>query len=286
MKTLYILVNEGIIPRSSFSIDIEDRGYQFGDGIYEMVKVFEGVLFEWEAHLERLFRSARELRIAISMNKEELTKQIQQLIAIENLRDGYIYLQVTRGVAARVHHFPEGATSVLVAYVKEGGEVRKAELAGIHVITTEDIRWQRVDIKSLNLLGNVLAKQKAVEVGAQEAVFVRDGFVTECSSSNIFGIKDGVCYTHPANHFILNGITRQVVIRLLEKVSLELEETPMTLEALYEMDEVFITNTGQEIGPVIDIDGRKIGTGEVGEYSRKLSSEFQRLIDSVVPSKQ
>ncbi|WP_048719056.1 D-amino-acid transaminase [Bacillus sp. 522_BSPC] len=283
---MYILVNEGIIPRSSFSVDIEDRGYQFGDGIYEMVKVFEGVLFEWEAHLQRLFRSARELRITISMNKEELTEQVQRLIAIEDLRDGYVYIQVTREVASRIHHFPEGVSSVLVAYTKEGKEERKEELAGIRVITTEDIRWQRVDIKSLNLLGNVLAKQKAVEAGAQEAVFVRDGMVTECSSSNIFGIKDGVCFTHPANHLILNGITRQVVIRLLEKVSLELEESPMKLEALYGMDEVFITNTGQEVGPVIEIDGRKVGNGDIGVYSRNLSIEFQRLIDSVVPSKR
>lgn len=280
-----ILVNKEIIPRNTFSVDIEDRGYQFGDGIYEMAKVFDGIIFEWEAHVDRLYRSASELRIQMEISKVELTALVYELIQSENLENGYIYLQVTRGIAPRNHQFPENPSPLLIAYPKEMESRKALDKKGIKVITTEDIRWLRVDIKSLNLLGNVLAKQKAVEAGAAEAVFIRNGNVTECSSSNIFGIKGNTCYTHPANHLILNGITRQVVLRLLDKVSLVLDDTPFTKEELYKMDEVFITNTGQEVCPVIEVDEFQIGNGNCGFYTSKLQDEFQTLIKGLIPSK-
>ncbi|PLS08463.1 D-amino-acid transaminase [Neobacillus cucumis] len=279
-----ILLNNRIVPRESFSLDLEDRGFQFGDGIYEVIRIYDGILFEWEAHLERLVRSAKELMIPLPIPVNTLYQNLQLLVRDSEITDGSVYLQITRGSAPRFHAFPEKTDPTLVAYVREMQRPLEKMKKGIKVITAEDIRWLRVDIKSLNLLGNVLARQKAVEKGAGEAILIRDGMVTEGSSSNVFAIKGNHCFTHPANHLILNGITRQVVLRLLKDTDLTLKETPITLGELLEMDEVFITNTGQEVCPVIQIDEFKIGKGTPGIYTRQLQFAFELLIGSVIPS--
>ncbi|WP_160723089.1 D-amino-acid transaminase [Bacillus sp. USDA818B3_A] len=279
-----ILLNNRIVPRESFSVDIEDRGFQFGDGIYEVIRIYDGVFFEWEAHFERLIRSAKELMLPLPQAIDILYENLQLLLKESQITDGSVYIQITRGTAPRFHAFPEKTEPTLVAYVREMKRPLEQIRNGIKVITAEDIRWLRVDIKSLNLLGNVLARQKAVEQGAAEAILIRDGVVTEGSSSNVFAIKGNLCYTHPANHLILNGITRQVVLRLIKNTNLTLRETPFTMEELIEMDEVFITNTGQEVCPVIQIDEVKIGKGSPGFYTRQLQSAFESLLGSVIPS--
>lgn len=273
-----ILLNDKIVSRENAMVDIEDRGYQFGDGIYEMIRIYDGLLFEWEAHLERLVRSAKELMIPLPKGMEVLQKNIHLLMKESGVLNGSVYIQITRGVSPRKHHFPENADPVLTAYVREMERPLEQIRNGIKAITTEDIRWLRVDIKSLNLLGNVLAKQKAVEQGASEAILVRGDIVTEASSSNVFAIRGQECFTHPTNQFILNGITRQVVVRLLESTNLTLVETPFTKEALMEMDEVFITNTGLEVCPVIEIDEQLIGDGMPGYYTTQLQKAFESLL--------
>lgn len=275
-----ILLNDAFVPRESFSIDLEDRGYQFGDGIYEVIRFYDGILFEWEAHFERFVRSARELMIPLPVDLDDLYQNLVSLVTESGTADGFVYMQVTRGVAPRAHHFPEKPKPVLVAYVREMMRPEEHLVMGIRAITVEDIRWLRVDIKSLNLLGNVLAKQKAIESDAHEAILVRDGWVTEGSSSNVFAIRGKQCLTHPANRLILNGITRQVVIRLLESTELILQETPFAREELLQMDEVFITSTGDEVCPVVQIDGQLIGNGRPGLYTRQLQSAFKSLIFS------
>ncbi|MEH7120127.1 D-amino-acid transaminase [Neobacillus vireti] len=279
-----ILLNNRIISRESFTVDLEDRGFQFGDGIYEVIRIYDGFFFEWEAHLERLVRSAKELMLPLPTAIHTLYQNLQLLMKDSKITNGTVYIQVTRGAAPRFHAFPKETEPTLVAYVREMQRPLEQMRNGIKTITTEDIRWLRVDIKSLNLLGNVLAKQKAVEQGGAEAILIRDGIVTEGSSSNLFAIKGKQCFTHPANHLILNGITRQVVLRLLNNSELTLHETSFTLDELLEMDEVFITNTGQEVCPVIQIDDSVIGKGTPGVYTRQLQSAFEALLGAVIPS--
>ncbi|GGK26555.1 D-alanine aminotransferase [Caldalkalibacillus thermarum] len=273
-----ILLNDSIISREDLTIDPEDRGYQFGDGIYEVVRIYERQLFEWEAHAKRLEYSAKELMISLPVRIEELYQNLLKLIKKSSVSVGYVYIQVTRGTAPRAHGFPENCKPNLIAYAREMARPLMKMKNGVRAVTADDIRWLRVDIKSLNLLGNVLAKQKAIEAKAEEAILIRNGIVTEGSSSNVFAIREGKCFTHPANHYILNGITRQLVLRLLNEIGVAVEESPITKEELFEMDEIFITSTIHEICPVIEIDGVKIGNGAPGVLTGKLQSLFDKLI--------
>ncbi len=280
---MYMLYNEAVIPRHLFRIDPEDRGYQFGDGIYEVIRFYERIPFELEAHLKRLAASAEAIRIPLPVSLEQLKMNISKLIEISEIQNGIIYIQLTRGVAPRSHLFPQGAQPVLTGYLTPVERPMESLEQGITAITVDDIRWLRVDIKTINLLPNILAKQEAHEAGAQEAIFVRDGAVTEGSSSNLFGIRDGICYTHPANHLILNGITRRVVLQQLNTVGLKLYEAAISHDELYQMDEVFITSTVQEVCPITHIDGRAIGEGKPGPFTRALQSAFEQAIQGNQP---
>jgi len=280
---MLMLYNDTLISRDLFRVDLEDRGYQFGDGVYEVIRFYDGCPFELNAHLERLWASAEAIRIPLPVTKVRLAENISRLIEESHVQDGIIYLQLTRGVAPRGHLFPENVQPVLTGYATSVERPTDAMQNGIAAITADDIRWLRVDIKTINLLPNILAKQTAHEAGAQEAVFVRDGFVTEGSSSNVFGIRDGVCYTHPANHLILNGITRQVVLRLLDTVGIPLREEAIPKEELYHTDEVFLTSMVQEVCPIVQIDGRTVGAGQPGPYTRRLQDAFEQTIRDKKP---
>lgn len=275
---MLMLYNDTIMPRHLFRVDLEDRGYQFGDGVYEVIRFYEQKPYELDAHLRRLRDSAAAIRIPLPTTKEQLAANIDRLLKQCGCQNGIIYLQLTRGVAPRGHLFPEPAQPVLTGYVTPVERPVDALQNGITAVTKEDIRWLRVDIKTINLLPNTLAKQEAHEAGAQEAIFVRDGFVTEGSSSNVFGIRAGICYTHPANHFILNGITRRVVLRLLDAANIPVKEEAVSKEELYDMDELFITSTVQEVCPVVRVDGRTIGNGQPGPITRQLQAAFERTI--------
>lgn len=273
-----ILWNDRLIPRSEASVDIEDRGYQFGDGIYEVIRVYGGKAFYLTEHLNRLEKSAREIRLPLPWDSGLLAERINQLVDANRLVEGTIYLQVTRGRAPRNHAFPEKTEPVLVAYTTEVPRPEAMLKEGIRTCTHRDIRWLRCDIKSLNLLGAVLAKQEAVEKGCKEAILVRDGTVTEGSSSNVFIVRNGTLYTHPADNLILHGITRAIVLKCAGEEGIPVKEETFSVDDLYAADEAFITGTMVEVCPVTRVDDRTIGDGVPGPVTRRLQQAFDGQI--------
>lgn len=273
-----MLENSHIKNREDVHIDPEDRGYQFGDGVYEVIRVYNGKPFLLDDHLARLERSVREMRMTLPLSIELLRERIDELIVREQCKTGSVYLQVTRGVAPRIHHFPASGKSFLTGYVTRRERPLEQLEKGIKALTTEDIRWLRCDIKSLNLLGSVFAKQKAIENGCQEAILHRNETVTECSSANFFIVKGGVVYTHPTNHLILSGVTRAAVLRLAQKLNIDVEETPFQRKDIYTADEAFLTGTITEVSPVVNVDDQPIADGRPGEVTRKLQQAFFELI--------
>lgn len=204
---------------------------------------------------------------------------LHELVEANNIDTGHVYFQITRGAGPRNHIFPgDDVKPVITGNTKENPRPLENFEKGVKATFVEDIRWLRCDIKSLNLLGAVLAKQEAYEKGCYEAILHRDEIITEGSSSNIYGIKEGVLYTHPANNLILNGITRQVIIKCAAEIGLPVNEQAMTKEQLLAMDEVIVSSTTSEVTPVIEIDGKVIGNGTPGEWTRKLQAQFETKI--------
>ncbi|BAQ11800.1 D-alanine aminotransferase [Bacillus sp. OxB-1] len=279
--TVYF-VDGQFVEKEHVSISVDDRGYYFGDGVYEVIKVYDGDLYTGEEHIARLFESAAKIKLTIPYSEAQLIEMAKQLVVSNSISVGHVYMQVTRGVAPRVHQFPNPAAApMLTAYALDGARPTEEMQKGVKVKSVEDFRWLRCDIKSLNLLANVMAKQEAVESGCKEAVFVRDGYVTEGASTNMFGVRDGVLYTHPANNFILNGITRQVVLRLSRELGVAVREEPFTLEAALVMDELFMTSTTLEVMPIIQLDDKMIGSGRPGEITLQLQKAFASQISTV-----
>lgn len=268
------LLNNIFLSRSSVLIDPEDRGYQFGDGIYEVIRIYNGKMFLADGHYKRLERSAHEIFLKLPYSIQTLNGYLEKLIKDNNVVDGIVYLQVTRGVAPRTHAFPPETEPVLTAYTKLLSRPINEIEHGIKALLTEDIRWLRCDIKSLNLLGNVLAKEKATKQNYGEAILHRGDVVTEGSSTNVFAVKNGKLYTHPTTHLILPGITRQKVIELALDRHIPVIEETMKVSELLAMDEVFITSTTMEVTPVVQIDDHLIADGKPGELTRKLQEAF------------
>ncbi|WP_108671351.1 D-amino-acid transaminase [Peribacillus acanthi] len=276
-----VLLQDQLIDREDAKVDLEDRGYQFGDGVYEVIRIYNGKMFTTDGHLNRLFESASKIGITIPFQKEILKDLLHQLIVENDVKLGTVYMQVTRGASPRNHVFPDSSVKpVLTASTRDYPRSIEIMEQGFKAITLEDIRWLRCDIKSLNLLGNVMAKQKAIEAGCFEAIQHRSGMVTEGSTSNVSIVKDGVVFTHPANNLILNGISRQVMLKTCVKSETPYEEKPFTLEQLMNADEVFISGTTVEIAPVVEIDGRRIGEGKLGPITARLQKLFQAEIEA------
>ncbi|WP_312095668.1 D-amino-acid transaminase [Niallia sp.] len=274
-----VLMNGEFIPREEAKVDIEDRGYQFGDGIYEVIRVYNGKMFMAKEHLERLSASSEKIGIAISYSISELTNLLEELIAKNSLSTGILYMQFTRGMSPRNHAFPTNAvTPTFVAYTKIMQRPLDNLENGVSAITVEDIRWSRCDIKSLNLLGNVMAKQKAAEAGCYESIQYRELSVTEGSSSNIWIVNGGKVQTHEANQFILNGITRQKIIQLCKENGIEVEEKAFSIEDLIDADEVFLSSTTSEVTPITSVNNVPVKEGEVGEITKKLQGLFEDAI--------
>src|SRR5690625_364797 len=277
-----MLVNDQIVARDNI-VNIEDRGYQFGDGVYEVIGVYEGKPFMMDEHMERLRRSAREIQLALPYATGKLQKKLEELVAVNKLDEGIIYLQVSRGTASREHFFPDADVSpVTIAYTREEERMTATEEQGATAVLTEDIRWLRCDIKTLNLLPNVLAKQKAVENNAIEAILHRGETVTEASASNVFIVKDGELFTHPADNYILSGITRKKIIQLCETLGIKVNEETFTVDDMLAADEVFITATKLDVVPILKIDNHPIGTGSPGETTLKLLQAFRSTIQDLV----
>lgn len=277
-------MNGALRRREDCLVSFEDRGYQFGDGVYEVIRVYGGRPFLMAEHLHRFIRSAGELKIRLPWDEKELAQMLDKLLAANAVTDGKVYVQLTRGAAKRDHSFPDQAEPVLIAYTDPVSRPLDKMEKGIRAITAEDIRWLRVDIKSLNLLPNVLVRQQAFEAGADEAIFVRNGTVTEGSSSNVFGVKDGICYTHPASNLILNGITRQKLLQLAEACGMTCVEQAFTRGQLLDMDEAFISGTISEVTPIVAVDGQPIGNGQPGPVTAKFQAALSEAVRSACPS--
>ena len=272
-------VNGRYQPLSQAGVLIDDRGYQFADGVYEVCIVRDGRLIDEGRHLRRLARSLGELKIRWPMEASALAVVMREVIRRNRVRDGTAYIQVTRGVSPRNHAFPPDPVRpslVVTARSTDLGELDRSAALGIAIITTPDNRWERVDIKSTSLLPNVLAKQKAIDAGATEAWFVdREGFVTEGSSSNAWILTAaGVLVTRGVDHAILRGVTRDVVMALLERDGGQFEERRFSVSEALAAREAFVTSAGNLVMPVVRIDGQPIGSGKPGELSQKLRSLF------------
>jgi D-alanine transaminase len=272
-------VNGRYLPWRAAAVHIEDRGYQFSDGVYEVCEVREGRLIDARRHLARLERSLSELRIAMPMSLAALGVVLRETIRRNRVHDGIVYLQVTRGVARRDHAFPPKGTVPSVVVTARGLDVaanEKIAAEGIAVITVPDNRWERVDIKSVSLLPNVLAKQAAREQGAREAWFVdREGRVTEGSSTNAWIVtRDGEVVTRHVDNGILRGITRSVLLDVIKAHGLKLAERPFTPDEAYAAREAFVTSASQIVMPVVRIDGRPVGNGAPGLIATALRRDF------------
>lgn len=278
-----ILWNSEIVNEEEVQIGYEDRGYQFGDGIYEVIKIYNGNVFTATEHIDRLYASADKIQLVIPYTKDLMHKMMHDLIETNEVENGQIYLQVTRGTSPRQHNFPTPAVeSVLTAYTKETSRPLTQLENGVKACFVEDIRWLRCDIKSLNLLGNVLAKQEAISKDCYEAIQHRGEIITEGSSSNVYGIKDGVLYTHPVSNLILNGITRKVILDCCHEIGLKVVEEAFTKEQALAMDEMIMSSTNVEVMPIISIDGQLIGSGRRGKWTENLQQAFEQKIPTSI----
>jgi D-alanine transaminase len=273
----FAYVNGRYVPHGEAAVHIEDRGYQFADGVYEVVPIIHGKMIDEDPHLDRLEYSLRELRIGWPVGRAALKLILREMLRRNGLQNGLLYLQITRGVAPRDHKFPKAAKPALVVTTKRLKPTAPALVEnGVRVISVRDIRWERRDIKSISLLPNILAKQEAVEAGAFEAWQVdADGFVTEGTSTNAWIVtKDGVIVTRTADHDILNGITRQAVLRLTNAAGVSFEERSFTLDEAKAAREAFLTSSSGHVLPITRIDDQVIGDGKPGAVTRRLRSAY------------
>ncbi len=284
MTTVYL--NGEFIPKERATISVEDRGFIFGDGIYEVVRVIDGKIFEWPSHAARLARGLAGIRILFPVESIDALKDVCERLVIDNgLVEGeaIVYMQVSRGAAPRTHHFPPAATRPTV-YANASRFVvpREQRDAGVRAISFPDFRWLRCDLKTVNLLGAVLARQAATEAGAYEAILLRDGVVTEGAATNAFAVIDGVLRTHPLGNLILPGITREVVVDLIKENGTTLVETPVTQSELLRASEIFICGTTTDVTPVVTLDDKPVGNGSPGPVTRRLQALLEARIYGAV----
>ncbi|MFK8034102.1 MAG: D-amino-acid transaminase [Hyphomicrobiales bacterium] len=277
-------VNGQYVPHSNAAVHIEDRGYQFSDGVYEVCEILDGRLIDETRHMERLERSLTELKIAIPMDRKPMGVILREVVSRNRVKNGLVYIQVTRGVAPRNHYFPTDDTPPAVVVTARNSSTAKSDAlaeTGVSVISVPDNRWERVDIKSVSLLPNVMAKQAAKEQGSFEAWFVDEkGFVTEGSSTNAWIVtKEGVIVTRSADSGILRGITRTAVLELVERQNLQFEERAFTIEEAQQAKEAFITAATTLVMPVVHIDGAAVGNAAPGSVATNLRKLFHTQVE-------
>lgn len=275
MSTVYL--NGAFLPKEKAFISVDDRGFLFGDGIYEVTAAYHGKLFRWPRHQARVQRGLSALRIDFDAS---VLEEIHERLIAENdlarLPVAYVYLQITRGVAPRVHQFPAGKVAPTVYMF--GGEYKRPARErweqGFTAVTVPDQRWSRVDLKTIQLLPNVLGKQAAADHGVDEIIYVKDGMAIEGALNNFFTVFGNTVVTHPTSNQILPGISREVVLELCEKLGYPVEQKAITVEDMYRADEAFHTGTLTEVKPCVKVDGRPIGSGCVGPVTRALFDAF------------
>ena len=284
MTTVYL--NGSYLPSERAGLSALDRGFVFGDGVYEVWRVVNGRLFEAERHRERLERGLRELRIGPpdGADADGLRTIAERLLRENGLLDGHatFYVQVTRGAAPRTHQFPPAGTRPTVfAYTAGLKSLDEARRAGARAITQPDVRWLRCDIKTVQLLPNVMAKQAAIEAGAFEAIFIRNGVATEGTHSNLFAVLNGELRTHPTSNLILPGVTRDVVLELARELGIPVREEPVTAADLRRVEELFFTGTTTDVLPVVRVDDFTVGSGKPGPIAGALYEALVARMEAV-----
>ncbi|HLQ96886.1 MAG TPA: D-amino-acid transaminase [Pseudogracilibacillus sp.] len=280
MSVYPIIMSQGkFIHKDSLYFPFEERGSQFGDGVYEVIRIYGGAPYLMDEHAARLMRSLAAIRIKLDYSETEVKNLLHTLIEKnDTTEDSFIYLQVTRGSAPRVHTFPENTEPNIYAYIADKARPLNLLTNGAHAITLPDERWDNCYIKSLNLLPNVLAKQKAFDHDCYEAILHRDETVTECSSSNIYMVKDNTIYTHPATNRILHGCVRSAVLRFAKEQGIHVTEIAFSTGDIQEADEMFLSSSTSEIIPVVKVDNQPVADGKPGPVTSKLQQAYEKEI--------
>jgi D-alanine transaminase len=266
-----VYLNGEFVPYDQATIGIEDRSVQFGDGVYEVIRWYGGKPFRLESHLRRLERSAAGIELEIPPI-EQIQGAMDELIRRNGFADAALYLQITRGTAARVQGIPTGLAPTVIMIARPTRSERPAP--PIKAVTQSDDRWARCHLKTTMLLPAMLARKRAADAGAQDAIFVRDGYVTEATAANIFAVVKGEVVTPPLSNYLLAGCTREALLELLTASGVKCSERLLSQQELSEADEVFLTSTNSELRPVVEIDGKKVGTGQVGPLFQKTQELF------------
>ena len=273
----FAFVNNKFVNFKNAKIHVEDRGLQFADSVYEVIAVLNGNLIDLDFHLKRLKYSLKELNIKYGVNHKNLKKIFKNILKKNKTSNGIVYLQITRGVQYREHKYENKLIPTLIIYSRNKKfNLPGKNFKGVNTITHEDLRWKRRDIKTVNLLPNIIAANKAKKKRAYEAILLQNGKVTEGTSSNIWIIKKNNLITHPANTDILKGVTRTSILKIIKKTSLKLVEKSFTHKQLLEADEVFLTSSGSFITPILKIDKKKINNGKIGNITLKLAEMYSK----------
>ena len=279
-----VYLNGQFLARNEAKLSVDERGFFFGDGVYEVTRVVRGRLFEWDRHARRLARGLKELRIDAGLDLDTIRSLQERLVRENNILEGQgtVYLQITRGAAPRTHHFPPAGTPATV-FLSASSFTPASELRsrGVAVTTYPDYRWSRCDLKTVNLLPAVMAKQFASDNDAFESIFVREAVITEGSHTNVFGVIGGQVRTYPNSNYILPGVTRDVVIELAHELGVPLSETPIYRHEIAALEECFLTGTTSDVMPVVAIDGKPVGNGKPGPVTMRLYEALAKRLAEV-----
>ncbi|QMU61636.1 MAG: D-amino acid aminotransferase [Gammaproteobacteria bacterium] len=277
MASVPAFLNGEYLPLEDCRVSVLDRGFLFGDGIYELITVYQNKAFYLSQHMGRLQRSMAEIKVVSPYSESDWLSLIEKLIQQSECDDLAIYIQVTRGVAPRDHVFPDATQATVFAMANPLPIVPSKYIEnGVELITTNDTRWQRCDVKAISLLANILAKQEAAEADAVEAIMIRDDYALEGSSSNLFLVRDGIVYTHPKDNLILPGITRDFILELLEELGIECKQQRIPKDWLYSSDELWIASSTKELLAATKIDQRVIADGKPGKIWQKTYKLYQQ----------
>jgi D-alanine transaminase len=278
-----VFLNGRYVLEDDAKISVFDRGFLLADGVYEVVPVVDGKLIDLAPFFARFAQSLSALKLDWPMSKEACLSMFQKLIDINHLREGGIYMQVTRGVAPRVFEFPQGLEPTCMAFAFEKEILHSPQAQhGVRVVTVDDIRWRRRDIKSIALLGQSMAREEAVERGAYEGWMVEEGFITEGTSSSAYLVKDSILITRPLSRSILPGIRRKLILELAPRHGIQVKQRPFTPEEAYAADEAFLSSATTLIYPIIEIDGHTIGDGQPGPITRKLRELYIEMVQQSI----
>ncbi|HLH74669.1 MAG TPA: aminotransferase class IV [Chloroflexota bacterium] len=275
-----VYLNGEFLPYADARIPVEDRGMQFADGVYEVVRYYLGRPFRMADHLARLVRSAEGIELPLPP-LDLIEQAMNQLVERQGMSEATVYLQITRGPAPRLHGLIDHPTPTVIAIARPASTTRPRPT--LRVVTASDDRWARCYLKTTMLLPNALARERARRLGADDAIFLRDGFVMEATSSNVFLVRQGRLLTSPLTNYILAGITRGVVLELAAQIGIPVSEEPIPAHWLYQADEVFLTGTNTELGPIISVDSRSVGTGQPGAIYQRLLEAFDALTRASQP---